>query len=40
MSFAADAATKEEAQLQASAILSRIEQAKNKGQVGVRQQGR
>jgi len=33
MSFAADASTKEAAQIQASAILSRLEQAKNKGQV-------
>lgn len=33
MSFAADASTKDAAQMQASAILARIEQAKNKGQV-------
>lgn len=34
MSFAADSATKEEAQIQASNILARIEQAKNRGEVG------
>jgi hypothetical protein len=34
MSFAADAGTKEAAQFQASNILARIEQAKNKGEVG------
>jgi hypothetical protein len=33
MSFAADASTKESAQIQASSILSRIEQAKNRGEV-------
>jgi hypothetical protein len=33
MSFAADSAAKEEAQIQASNILARIEQAKNRGEV-------
>lgn len=33
MSFAADASTKEAAQIQASTILTRIEQAKNRGEV-------
>jgi hypothetical protein len=33
MSFAADAGTKEAAQIQASNILARIEQAKNRGEV-------
>lgn len=33
MSFAANTSTKEAAQIQASAILTRLEQAKNKGQV-------
>lgn len=35
MSFAADASTKEAAQIQASNILTRIEQAKNRGEVRV-----
>lgn len=35
MSFAADSSTKEAAQIQASNILARIEQAKNRGEVRV-----
>lgn len=35
MSFAADAGTKEAAQIQASNILARIEQAKNRGEVRI-----
>lgn len=33
MSFAADASTKESAQIQAQSTLTRIEQAKNRGEV-------